>query len=127
MSWQFAKHYSVAEARSLLPQIREWLERLAVVRRRVERHETQTVELLAHGADLGGREVNQWVRYGMEVQLLIQEFESREIQIKDLERGLIDFPSIRDGREVFLCWEKDEEDIGHWHDLEGGYSGRERI
>jgi hypothetical protein len=57
----------------------------------------------------------------------LQEFRRRQIQVKDLRRGLLDFPALRDGREVFLCWEKDEEDIEFWHDLETGYGGRERL
>jgi hypothetical protein len=47
--------------------------------------------------------------------------------LKDLERGLIDFPAIIGGKEVFLCWEQDEEDIEFWHDLDAGYAGRERL
>ena len=43
------------------------------------------------------------------------------------ERGLVDFPAILAGREVFLCWEQDEEDIEFWHDLASGYAGRERL
>jgi hypothetical protein len=49
------------------------------------------------------------------------------IQAKDLDRGLVDFPSIRNGREVFLCWELEEDDIEFWHDIEAGYAGRERL
>ena len=55
------------------------------------------------------------------------EFERREILIKDIDRGLLDFPALISGKEVFLCWEKDEEDIEFWHDLETGYGGRERL
>ena len=47
--------------------------------------------------------------------------------IKDVERGLVDFPSILAGREVFLCWERGEDDVEHWHDLDSGYAGREQI
>jgi hypothetical protein len=49
------------------------------------------------------------------------------VQIKDFERGLVDFPHIRDGREVFLCWELHEGDIEFWHDIDAGYTGRERL
>jgi hypothetical protein len=55
------------------------------------------------------------------------EFQRREILIKDIDRGLVDFPSIIGGKEVFLCWEKDEDDIEFWHDLDTGYAGRERL
>jgi hypothetical protein len=44
-----------------------------------------------------------------------------------LARGLVDFPALLGGKEVFLCWESDEDDIEFWHDLESGYGGRERL
>jgi hypothetical protein len=61
------------------------------------------------------------------MQAVLLEFQQREIQIKDLERGLLDFPAIIGGKEVFLCWEQDEEDIEYWHDLDAGYAGREHL
>jgi hypothetical protein len=47
-----------------------------------------------------------------------------DIVLRDLERGLVDFPSMREGEEVYLCWEEGEAEIGYWHDLESGYGGR---
>jgi hypothetical protein len=44
-----------------------------------------------------------------------------------MARGLVDFPAIMGGKEVFLCWESDEDDIEFWHDLETGYGGREKL
>jgi hypothetical protein len=76
---------------------------------------------------LGGEIVNRAVRALADFKGAAREFQDRQIQIKDLDRGLIDFPAIIDGREVFLCWEQDEEDIEFWHDLEAGYAGRERL
>ena len=61
------------------------------------------------------------------MQVLLGEFQKRDIHIKDIERGLLDFPAIIGGREVFLCWELGEDNIEFWHDLETGYGGRERI
>jgi hypothetical protein len=58
---------------------------------------------------------------------LLQKFESRNILIKDLRRGLVDFPAIIGGKEVFLCWERDEDDIDFWHDIDSGYAGREPL
>ena len=55
------------------------------------------------------------------------QFQKREIIVKDLDRGLVDFPTLRGGQEVFLCWENGEEDIEFWHDLDSGYAGRERL
>ena len=53
-----------------------------------------------------------------------QELQEMEVVLRDLDRGLVDFPSIRDGEEVFLCWEEGEDEIGFWHELEAGYGGR---
>jgi len=79
------------------------------------------------GIDLGGNLVNEWVRTMARLKDVLVEFEQREIEIKDVDRGLIDFPALRDGKEVFLCWEMGEEDIEFWHDLDAGYRGRERL
>ena len=127
MAHQFQKHYTRTEARALLPKIRRWLAQLAEQRQELQKSEKLLQELMTLGRDVGGPLVNSWVRTMAEVQTLLLEFYRRDIQIKDLERGLIDFPALIDGKEVFLCWEKSEPDIGFWHDLESGYAGREKL
>ena len=82
---------------------------------------------LAEGRDLGGPDVHGWIKSLAQLKILLAEFEQRDIQIKDVERGLVDFPAFRDGKEIFLCWEQGEEDIEFWHDLDAGYAGRERL
>jgi hypothetical protein len=127
MAYHFHKHYTRDEARSLLPEIREWLERLMALRSDLQTQEALLTELMKPGCDLGGEDVNKWTRTMAELNCVLSEFFKREIQVKDLDRGLIDFPSLREGKEVFLCWEQGEEDIDFWHDLEAGYAGRERL
>lgn len=127
MDYRFRIHYTRDEARELLPRIREWLERLAHLRADLTKYDRQLEAKVAPGCDLGGRLVNAWVRKLTELKEVLWEFYRREIQIKDLDRGLIDFPSILSGREVFLCWEQGEDDIEFWHDLDAGYAGRERL
>lgn len=127
MDYQFNKHYTRDEARALLPQIRQWLHRLDELRRELHTRDRRLSSLLSAGSDVGGQLVNDWVRTMVETRELLSEFHGREILIKDIERGLVDFPAIVGGREVFLCWEKDEEDIEFWHDLDTGYAGRERL
>jgi hypothetical protein len=127
MAWQYSKHYTREEARALLPQIREWLGQLARGREQLKLSERQIAELLARGCDLGGELVNGWLRGLAGIKALLNEFQTRQIEIKDLERGLIDFPAFVAGKEVFLCWEKSEADIEFWHDLTAGYAGREPL
>ncbi len=61
------------------------------------------------------------------LRLPLEEFEKRGIIIRDLQRGLIDFPAVRDGREVYLCWVYGEERIEFWHDLDTGFAGRQPL
>lgn len=124
---QFRKHYTRQQARALLPQVREWLAQLAELREQLGCLDKRLGSLLALGHDVGGETVSGWARGLVESRRLLLEFETREIQIKDLERGLVDFPAILEGREVFLCWEAGEDDIEYWHELEGGYGGREQL
>ncbi|MBI4664592.1 MAG: DUF2203 domain-containing protein [Verrucomicrobia bacterium] len=127
MAFQYSKHYTREEARALLPCIRQWLEQLAQLRSQLQEHDRHLGELLAQGSDAGGEPVHRWAKTLGGIKKVLGEFQKREIQIKDLDRGLIDFPAFVGGQEVFLCWEKDEEDIEYWHDLTSGYSGRERL
>jgi hypothetical protein len=127
MAYQFKKHYTRDEARGLLPQIRQWLGRIAQLQADVQKFEGRMSGLMSPGADLGGTIVNTWIKTVAERENVFLEFHRRQIQVKDIERGLVDFPAIIGGREVFLCWEQDEEDIEFWHDLDAGYAGRERL
>lgn len=123
----FTKHYTIEEARALLPLVRQWLGQLESCQKLLQSLDEVIAAMLAIGNDAGGELVNQSIKTLAESQQTLQEFRRREIQVKDLRRGLLDFPSLRNGREIFLCWEKDEEDIEFWHDLESGYPGRERL
>ena len=127
MIYRFEKHYTRDEARALLPQVRQWLKRVSDLRAQFGKQDSRVASLLAAGSDVGGETANSWVKLLCQIKAVLKEFTSREIQIKDIERGLIDFPAIIGGREVFLCWEQDEDDIEFWHDLDSGYAGRERL
>jgi hypothetical protein len=123
----FSKHYTLEEARALLPSVRQWLSQLETCQERLQSLDERMAAALGKGNDMGGELVNQSIKTLAQSQQILQEFRLRQIQVKDLRRGLLDFPSVRNGQEIFLCWEKDEEDIEFWHDLETGYAGRERL
>jgi len=124
---EFKKHYTREEARQLLPLVRQWLEELTRVRNLLRQYEESLAKSLGLGDDLGGEVVNKQVKCLAEAKQILLRFQKREIQVKDLDRGLIDFPAFIGSKEVFLCWENGEEDIEFWHDLESGYAGRERL
>lgn len=127
MPYHFHQHYSLAEARELMPQINEWLEELVQIRDELSRVDQALESRLRTGADLGGSTVNDRTRSIARFQAVLNEFHNREIQLKDLDRGLVDFPHLRAGEEVFLCWEAGEDDISYWHELDSGFAGREPL
>ncbi|MGH7202240.1 MAG: DUF2203 domain-containing protein, partial [Planctomycetaceae bacterium] len=61
------------------------------------------------------------------LQEYVDELTSLGIELKDPITGLIDFPTRIDGREAYLCWKMDEEEIGHWHELDTGFAGRQSL
>lgn len=128
VQFKFRKHFQVAEARELLVSLRETFGIIHASRDRLLACEkTLTKRLAKTGGDIGGKEVNILIRAMLAMHEGISEIASRGIQIKDIDRGLVDFPHLRNGREVFLCWELEDDDIEFWHEIDSGYSGRERL
>ena len=124
---RFKRHYTLEQARALLPQIRAWLQQLHQLQHRLLNDDSPMGRRLARGEDLGGPVVNDRARDIVAHETLLSHFAEREILIKDAERGLIDFPALHGDREVFLCWELDEDDIEYWHELDAGYAGRQKL
>lgn len=76
------------------------------------------------GMEGGSGYVNKLYRVGK----LTTEISDLGIEIKDYTRGLIDFPSMRSGRVVYLCWQiGDADEIEWWHEIDAGFAGRQRI
>lgn len=127
MTPRFARHYTREQAEALLPQVRDWLRRLQELGEELTLLDQRLEQLMSRGGDIGGETLNDWIKTLARTKTVLREFSSRDLQVKDLKRGLIDFPAIVGGREVFLCWEQGEEAIEFWHDLDSGYAGRERL
>lgn len=125
---QFQKHFTLDEARALLPQLRRIFRDAHRRRDLVRKTDAELGQKLAQtGTDVGGEKVSGLVMDMLQLNLQLQRIQEMGVQIKDFDRGLVDFPHLRDDREVFLCWELDEDDIEFWHDLDSGYAGRERL
>lgn len=120
----FQRHYTKEQAEALLPQIRKWFSEIEDIRHKLEPIDGELADRISAGNDVGGEAVNRSLRLQTRFQILLDEFRCREIQIKDLDRWLIDFPALMGGREVLLCWQRGEDCIEFWHDLNAGFAGR---
>jgi hypothetical protein len=124
------KLFTLSEANAMLPTVR----RIAAA---ISRAHHQIVSLqdaaraAAENATRGGGFMADGPQYVTDLMSLAEhtgELEALGVQLKDYERGLLDFPSMREGRVVLLCWQLGEGDrIEWWHDLEAGFAGRQPI
>jgi hypothetical protein len=122
-----ARHYSVDQANAALDFVAERIERLRAARVQLGDEEARAA-LTEAGPSNGGGEAGRVVSEAfLELQRALGELQEMEIVLRDLDRGLVDFPSLRDGREIYLCWEEGEDRVGYWHDADSGYGGREPL
>ena len=131
-----SRYFTLHEAESILPLVSEWLESAIDAKEQIGAIDGEMQELSARVSMLGGIEVDPGhvTRRKLERKALIESIEAavREIQssgclVKDLDMGLLDFPALLDGVEVYLCWKLGEPKIEWWHSTHEGYSGRHRI
>ncbi len=119
------KIFTVEEANALLPTVRNILARIQDAHKRIfsSRHDAKKA-----AAEQGGGGLLEGLQYAkllMDLTFQTGELEELGVQLKDLNRGLVDFPSLRDGRVVLLCWQIGEGDeLEWWHDVEAGFAGR---
>lgn len=126
--YRFEKHFTLEEARALMPELRRIFKDAHVRHQRVREADSKLGEILKKtGDDLGGPQVSGMFLDLLQMNTQLRRMEELGVQVKEFDRGLVDFPHLREGREVFLCWELDEDDIEFWHDIDTGYAGRERL
>ena len=123
-----ARYYTVEEANALLPSLRPMVKELLDARQRIVDAQPELWPVLEKAIGNGGSKKAGAVLADFEkIQQGAKAIEGMGLQIKDLNTGLIDFLSERDGRDVYLCWRFDEARVAHWHDLDAGYAGREKL
>lgn len=123
------KYFTVDEANRLIPQIKALVEQLRQGQQRLLPHRP-TAEAMAQKAvgNGGGTDaVTYLADYSQTFGRAMAQLQVLGVVLKDVERGLIDFPYRREGREVYLCWKYGEERIDYWHETDSGYGGRQPL
>ena len=124
---QHERHYTLDEANAALDWVISSLEHLRDARDKLtdkEAREALSEAAPTNGGGAPGRVVSEGF---LALRSCLIAFQEREIVLRDLDRGLVDFPSLIDGREVYLCWEEGEDEIGYWHEPDSGFAGRRPI
>jgi hypothetical protein len=123
------KLFTLEEANQLLSTVRPILLQIQSRHARIAEFK-EPAQAAASSAQFGGGMAggSVYVKSLYELGKLTLEIDALGVQLKDYARGLIDFPAMRDGRVVLLCWQIGEgEEIEWWHDLETGFAGRQPL
>lgn len=125
MKRRLPAHYSLAEARAALPEIQKALLQIHTLRRRLSKtaHRLESVNPSHQAA----KDRKLLIAMMAESRDLLNGISDTGVLVRDLESGLIDFPSKRNGKDIFLCYELGEEDIDYWHGINEGKNGRKPV
>jgi hypothetical protein len=126
------RHFTPEEANDALAEVRPLVERMVEQRRAhveaLERQEELEVRIRGNGGGIppaelaeAGAEVD---RHARELARTVDDIVELGVAVKDLDEGLVDFPALRGGETVLLCWQLGEDEVGYWHSQEDGFAGR---
>lgn len=126
------RYFTPAEANEALATVRPLAEKLVAHRQALreaqERRAELTRRIAGNGGALDARRVARLAarvnREAEGVARSVTRIQELGVLVKDLDRGLIDFPALRGDEEVLLCWEVGEDEVAYWHGLEEGFAGR---
>jgi len=121
------RHWTIEDANAVLPWVADRVRRMRGARDRLADESTMTtlpsIATVTGGA-WPGRENAEAT---LELTFGLEQLSRLDIVVRDLDAGLIDFPALRDGEEIYLCWLVDEPEVTHWHAIEAGFMGRQPL
>jgi hypothetical protein len=120
-----SRHYTLDEANGTIGWVEECLVRLREAKSNLGDKEARDALSQATPTNGGGEPGKVVSEAFLDLRNALVDLRERDIVLRDLDRGLVDFPSLTgDDEEIYLCWEEGEPEIGFWHDLETGFAGR---
>ena len=129
------RYFTLDEANRMVARLRPVVEQMVEHRRRLQAAQALRAELAERAGSNGGdltpadfADVEQELELeATALAVCVEQIQSEGAQVKDLERGLLDFPSVREGEEILLCWELGEDSIGYYHGTDEGFAGRKPL
>jgi len=130
-----ARYFTPDEANEQLAEVRPAAEALVAHRRAMTVAAGKRARLVqriaGNGGDFDPQEPRaleeRFAEEGEAVERCVEQLEQLGVLVKDLDRGLVDFPALRDGEEVLLCWEVGEDEVAFWHGIDEGFAGRKPL
>jgi hypothetical protein len=128
-----ARTFTPAEANSALAEVRPVVERMVELRARLlelQGEQREVVQIIAgngSGYAVSEARSDEFAAAAAEFETCLERLGALGVEVKDVDEGLVDFPSVRHGEDVLLCWRAGEGAVEYWHDLEEGFAGRKPI
>ncbi len=128
-----ARTFTPAEANSALSEVRPLAERMVAVRARLQElqgEQREVVQIIAgngSGYAVGEARSDEFTAQAAELERCLDALTELGVQVKDADAGLLDFPAVREGEDVLLCWRVGEDAVDWWHGVGEGYAGRKPI
>jgi hypothetical protein len=120
-----ARYFTLEEAQATLPQVKKLMEQVQSARREILRLRPDALPAIEQAALNGGNKLlGELAVHVMRLEEGVRGIMALGAVIIDIDAGLVDFIGLRNGREIFLCWQYGEEAIGYWHELNAGFAGR---
>jgi hypothetical protein len=127
--------FTPEEANALLPTVRPLVEHMVAAKRALdeaqERNDDVARSISGNGGGIPPADLaelhDELERRAAVLAGIVEEIQELGVLVKDFDAGLVDFPSVRDGEEVLLCWQLGEDEVAFWHGPEDGYAGRRPI
>lgn len=121
-------YFTLHEANKALKTIRPLMDEVQMIRKKILANQPEAWPAIEKSAGNGGnRALSDMVQDFERLDALVHQIQDAGAQIKDINIGLLDFSALRDGREVYLCWQHGENEIAFWHEVDAGYAGRQSI
>jgi hypothetical protein len=122
------RHFTVEQANDALVALRPVVAEILEIRQTILERQPEIWPSLQKAAGNGGSKVASQVALEFaRLDELVRQVQASGALLKDINMGLLDFPSLREGREVYLCWRYGEDSVQYWHDLDTGYAGRQKL
>lgn len=123
-----SRYFSLPEANETLAAIRPLMDEIQTIRHEILARKPEFWPAMERAAGNGGSQAaSKLVEEFERLDALVRQIQATGALFKDINLGLLDFPALKDGREVYLCWKYGENDIAYWHEIEAGYAGRQSI
>ena len=122
------RYFTLEQANEALQIIRPIMEEVQTIRQKILTSQPEAWTAIEKSVGNGGnRALSAMIQDFEKLDALVHRILETDVLIKDINIGLLDFPALRNGREVYLCWQYGEGEIAFWHEVEAGYAGRQPI